>query len=1391
MTARERSDLQKKVLELLNHFNTPQQKLEIKNVIEDLKKSTCERKNFETLGNLIVRLAVDESNAVETLPASSKPQQEYISCAFLDLVYICLVNKFFEKNHMDLIVRKILQFFSIQENFDAFPKYQMKKISANSMIRIIQMCFYFINFDLSDPVLLRLIILVVEVFASNEASLDSISRPLVIQMTEKLIVSFVERAKENSNKDLDKLLKTSQKNPESLYESDCEIILKSYEDLNSHSANILEDFKMKCLDIENFIQADGSSMIQKETKNKTDDFKALSCEVLFNWLYNAIFVKKMYFSSYIINTIVKHPVVLDIPELTSLLDHRFFDIIFDVLENANNLPKSTISLTFDSLIEINAKFKVDTAIENNFYLKLTRLELFNQKINDLVVEFIYNVLKIRSQNCFEAGSGHFILSNFDLLLIQTLQACIIVESVKIKEQIIKIIKLIRSLKEVSNKAIEIVFCHYNKNGSNIQDDLLLECLVTCVENDFRFLFNTGLGMAKENSLVEICIQFKKYMKDSWVIFFNRLFNDKESQSQGKTVDFEFLKNFRKNELIHFISGIHCGDQNVLVNEIFSNLNDTNSSSIYIFSRLLSKITSFDVFLDLVRKFYRMDENAICDHKIDSNEVRQPEISDAIENSIEILLSQNQEKKENTAVKDKKSFEHNKAPYIFGLIIKNYLDQKREPEDYVKNYKLLLSFIQDFFGLSSRLNVLTKVYKIFSLAEGFYPEKLRIIEIIQINFKGSFKENEIRLMLNICRNIVAGIQSSDEKEKLAEEVFENTIRGVYGNFLCIKDQKYVDIILMHIEEMIFSQEFMFFAILDIMVEFLFFGSLRKRVFVDPFLLKFMSKLFLIENFEKSLKILETFFKCFNETRIDPFLASMLIPTGFIYFLSKTVIKFQNHPSQKIPELAMECYKTLAQKLEIKNISEILVQEDKTQVGDLKPFLHSNDSSTKAVISTSLQKELNLNNSAHGLDQNELALVKAMESDLEINVSILLNSCKSQNLENLKQVTYLKTAGLILNQIFLKSFKAILSHSDSLYIITAVLNIIPIFYHSKEDLKDLSEVLKKILMLDKNGAIDCFVKTCGNSKDGSFCLQVLASWLTKDSKDTSLTLIDKISQGLTESSLETKDELDGLVYFIEYSIQFSQSNEFLEPVLRVISKSDYIKNYLSCGKRKKCDGTSKDCDRSVFTNFEDENSQDNVVFSQVFHKLNEFTYKFIIDQLSLPVTEKRENVILEYFTFYIDLLTRFDKGQESYGLFLAIVQSNTSYRRLKFKSYEVLFRFLAFVENNEALDQAYTENKSHRLEIGKNLMQIMIGEIRAKILYFSKKYLQEGYGTSMYLTVEMLYILKMTLKLQNVDMIRPIRSELSDLLIVKNNQMVDYVRRLFKCMFMSENSYKASK
>lgn len=1391
MTARERSDLQKKVLELLNHFNTPQQKMEIKNVIEDLKKSTCERKNFETLGNLIIRLAVDESNAMETLSASSKPQEEYISCAFLDLVYVCLVNKFFEKHHMDLVVRKILQFFSIQENFDAFPKYQMKKISANSMIRIIQMCFYFINFDLSDPALLRLIILVVEVFVSNEASLDSISRPLVIQMTEKLIVSFVERAKENSNKGPNKFLKSSQTNSESLYESDCEIILKSYEDLNSLDANILEDFKMKCLDIENSIQADANNMIQKVTKNINDDFRALNCEILFNWLYNAIFVKKMYFSSYVINTIVKHPMVLGIPELASLLDHNFFDIIFDVLENASNLPKSTIGLTFDSLIEINTKFKVDAAIENNFYLKLTRLELFNQKINDLVVEFIYNALKIRSQNYFEANPGHFVASNFDLLLIQTLQACIVVESVKMKEQIIKIVKLIRSVKEVSNKAVEIVFCHYNKNGSNIQDDLLLECLVTCVENDFRSLFNTGLGMAKESSLVEVCIQFKKYMKDSWVIFFNRLFSDKKSQTQNLTADFKFLENFRKNELIHFISGIHCGDQNVLVKEIFSNLNDTNSRSIYIFSRLLSKITSFDVFLDLIRKFYKMDENAICDRKIDSKEVQQPGTSDAIENSKEMLLNQDQEKREAPVVKVEESFEHIMAPYVFGLIIKNYLVQKKEPEDDVNNYKLLLSFIQDFFSLPCMLNVLTKVHKIFNLAEGFYPEKLRIIEIIQNKFKDSFKENEIRLMLNICRNIVAAIQLSDEKEKSAEKVFENTIRSVYNNFLCIKDQKYTDIILIHIEEMIFSHDFMFFAIIDIMVEFLFFGSPGKRVFIEPFLLKFMSKLFLIENFEKSLKILETFFKFFNETRIDPFFASILIPIGFIYFLSKTIIKFQNHPSQKILELAMECYKILAQKLEIKNISEILIQEDKTQVGDLKPFLHSNDSSTKAVIATNLQKELNLNSTAHDLDQNDLAIVKAMESDLEISILILLNTCKSQNLESLNQATNHKTAGLVLNKIFLKSFKAILSQADSLYIITAVLNIIPIFYHSKEDLKDLSEVLKKILMLDKNGAIDCFVKTCGNSKDGSFCLQILASWLTKDSKDTSLTLIDKISQGLTESSLEAKDELDGLVYFIEYSIQFSQSNEFLEPVLRVISKSDYIKNYLSYGKEKKCDRTSESCDKSIFVNFEDQNSQDNVVFSQVFHKLSEFTYKFIIDQLSLPVTEKRENVILEYFTFYIDLLTRFDKGQESYGLFLAIVQSNTSYRRLKFKSYEVLFRFLAFVENNKALDQACKENKSHRLEVGKNLMQIMISEIRAKILYFSKKYLQEGYGTSMYLTVEMLYILKMTLKLQNVDMIRPIRSELSDLLIVKNNQMVDYVRRLFKYMFLSENNYKASK
>lgn len=287
----------------------------------------------------------------------------------------------------------------------------------------------------------------------------------------------------------------------------------------------------------------------------------------------------------------------------------------------------------------------------------------------------------------------------------------------------------------------------------------------------------------------------------------------------------------------------------------------------------------------------------------------------------------------------------------------------------------------------------------------------------------------------------------------------------------------------------------------------------------------------------------------------------------------------------------------------------------------------------------------------------------------------------------------------------------------------------------EIKELSKDLFKFVSMEepyRNDAIDCFIKTCNISKQFTFCLKMLSSWLSKDKIDISLSLIDKISKNLKNTSeiIEKDVKVAGLNNFLDYSIQFSSSEDFLIPVFDLICKCDCIFNEI------------------------------------IMKKLLNFSQLFIIKQLHVKYTKDREIALVNYIEFLTNLTMsiKSDKNINLKEILQKIItqtfESKNQYSMFKLACYGVMFKFYECFEI------------------------LLKNQINKVCLDFVQIYVRNGKGISFYLTNEILFILKNVLKSKNSCLIDGVKLSLIELMIINDYEILEYIRQILKMHFENE-------
>lgn len=440
---------------------------------------------------------------------------------------------------------------------------------------------------------------------------------------------------------------------------------------------------------------------------------------------------------------------------------------------------------------------------------------------------------------------------------------------------------------------------------------------------------------------------------------------------------------------------------------------------------------------------------------------------------------------------------------------------------------------------------------------------------------------------------------------------------------------------------------------------------------------------------------------------------------VLFLSSRIC--ESCEDKMIPQLLFENIKIISRK-----IKAIINQRQALEIQEAEP---------KVILKYKGKKKKS---------QKTINFTNASLTDVKISNSSLMDQ---------KVFQHSKTETQPLVSIIFQSFKTILSHFnvENSEIILQVFAEIPSFVFNSDEISDLSEHLRKYIEMAepfRTSALECFIKTCGVSQQFSFCLMILSSWLSKESREISLSLIDKIKENLVDESHHQREEshkLAGLSYFLDYSLQFSQSDDFLEPVLDLVER---------CG----CS-----LDR------------------EMVEKLVRFSKRFVLSQIEIKYNETREEKLSEYMEFLFktvmansppvaiinkadkksQLMTK-DKSEDVIDMFIdtlvEISNKKTYYVRLKMKCFEILF------------------------DIYQHSETVLKSELKAIFNNLTDSFTKQGAGISEYSMAEARFILMLLIKSGNTELISSLKMELVGLLLIRDYSLIDLVSSLLKKMFL---------
>lgn len=1251
----EATEIERKLQDLLSFHKNDPIKSNIRTALDAFKSASLEATT--------IKQALQASSLNRLLIELNTPKKHIYT---LELMYLCLVHDLYTREDISAIISTL----------------NGRQWDAAGKTKILQMCFYFVRFNLTLKICFQMLNIVIEQFAIEDPSVDLIGRPVICQVVEKILRK------------------------------------------------------------------------QLDTNSSQDEVEINGAQQLFDSLHDLIVNRGLTFTSYILLIITKFPGVEKIEEFRTFLTNSFVECCIKTLEVGKSDDKVPV---FETILKVERSFPTIVSLEPLF-------DCFPNVYNlnpgcETMLRFLVCLFNIRT----ELARLPYPSSLFETLLRFIKNTDF---SDKNSEKFVKFyidVVNVMSTKGGTNEFIETIFDKIGVLAVNNQmvERLYFAALEYCSKNDLRGLFEKGLilGYAHKtntshgkrlptsedrndeikqriNYLDDHVFNIRQYMKSSWYIYFDT----------SPTCKISRLGEFSPNELAYFINAIPCGD--AIASEVFDNaiqcfkMNmDVESlcpkviTAITLLEKLASKITDDKIYFDLILKFYTLNSNFPASPIPLSFVLTRVEQNSTVTERSGMILSLFEEITKN----------------ISRWMLSFYNDRTIENDE--RNQEIgaaklqestsshLAAFISSFLASINPVKCWDEIFRLIEFIDCHFNSKLNIIIQIQTLFAKDFDKKYLsRLFLIIMDALINFVLLDAISEKDIKDG-KTTIDA-----LQIKTTEMFDAFAKHLSDF-FRETQLWHRMLLFCSEMINQCSEIRSHWMDGVDTK------IAESALKNLEILafhflELFFMFFNTKTQTSEFSFFEILFKILYEMKRgsITLKVLQHLSVLPVELLV---KTRISDL-VEFITRKICEEDEEialySFGVLKRIAEK----AKDEIQVTITRECKGKPMADAhtrckkfpiikyrgkkrKDVPGMAVMKVMSSQSTIDFNEM-NRSKIDTQDSIAQssatelnTTESKVTHEKLSTVIIDAFEKILRECapTKSSIIFQVFEEIPSFKLNIAGIFGFSEQLKKFVEMPdpfRTHAVDCFIKACSNSQHFSFCLQMLSSWLSENSKETSLSLISKISESLQG---ENQARQTGLCNFMEYSLQFCKSDDFLEPVLNLIARCDFP------------------------------------FHEAATEQLIRFSKEFINGQLTLPYTQSREKILVGYLDFIKRVVDQ-DGCTEACSkafcdMIVEIIRYKTRYHRIKLKGYKVLF------------------------DLRKKFKEILVEEVRRFFVNSTKMFMTHGLGIPPYVITELYFVLEQMGYVKDRNLVEKLKTEISELLLIKDHIIIERVRVLLMILF----------
>lgn len=1291
-----------------------------------------------------------------------------------DLAYLCLVYEIYTKEDIFKLIESMWK-----QSWDL--PFKMK---------ILQMSFYFVRFDLSFEMCFKLLSMVIESFVVEDPSIDLISRPVVCQVIERILSKSIS---------------------------------------------------------ENGRYTDGAGTMESDGNLSEYEHPRR----LFEFLRDNIVCKKRTFPSYILLIIMKFPNIEKHPMFAAFLEDCFVEcslVVFDKGRNDDKIP------VFEAILKVERSFSSTVSLERFFdhfpsiYEKSPRCDLmlrflsclfpiraellrfpFPPQLSNILVSFV------KSTDFSLTGSESFLRFFTD-----------IVKHLRIEFEANEVIGIIfDKIGGTSSATMDISTLYFNSLSYCAKNDLRglfdkgLVCGYACKRESLKARSEHekskgrkatpekpgGMGeganaCTNAEEIKHYCIQdidtfvfdIKDYMGPSWGIYFDN----------NSIYELARLREFSEKHLESFIDAMpHGTDLPLIVFENSTHIfqvdkaSRTDNIGLSLFEKLLYKICDCKTLFEIILRFYSLNNEDAADPgplnillRYLKNKTVESDESLLMANEFKDLIKSldHRDASTNKRLTSLQLVGSSTTPVRFGSttgFLQNdagcqQINADRgscntmgatekagcyysEPSEEVALSKLQGPIVKDLYTFLSRMIETVKlercwdeVFSLLGVGCGFLDEKLNIILQVEHSFISVLNEEYLGLLYYCLTESFMELIESERKNAGSTKE-----EGLSVEQTCAKILEAFGILVNHLSSSFrttrtWRKAILFF--LEIILSDRHTVNARQNGSGAPGTSLDALSWYFLEMF------FDVFNSCYRELQESEvsFLSEVLsiilhemksreivlkTLTHLASLLNKFILRprmdeFVEHITKLVcgedEDIAAASFATL-KTISCKIKAEILPQDRReTDVqlhGSKTTAGHAVEKRVVLKYKGKKRKNRTGKNLAAGLEESDKDSRMAFEKEkIDFNA---LNSAKDTELTSTRGNSHCTDSAIMETRVFgkrladilINSFKEILSKCNPLRysIISQVFLEIPSFVFNAIEIASLSEYLKKYVDMPepfRTNAVDCFIKTCSGSRQFSFCLEILSSWLSENSKETSLSLISKIGENLQR---EDFSKLAGLSNFLDYSLQFCRSDDFLEPVLDLVAKCE--------------------CSFDIPT----------------IEKLIRFSQTFVDGQMEVRYAIAREETLINYVVFIANVVRQEDagctnrncskvangcqRGESSFvqlflDMLIGITRKKAPYLKLKLKCFDILFHGHSFSKD------------------------VLKEELKRVFSNLTANFLRQGLGISSYSIMELHHVLQLLIDSCNVDLVDSLKLELTGLLLIRDYKIVDYVRILLKEVFMSE-------